>query len=261
MKRTSLILVAILCLFLNFVPGQAQTYNDLRTAVAELNSELPIPIGQIGEITHATVDSKNIVFQMEISSMGNASNVMSTQDIQGYLSYMIPVFCLIDESIEQAYKTLASLNMGIVVRITSEKNGASLGSFTISPETIKKSANSNPDAEKALFYTLKMWNATYPTTILGMTTTSSKLVDDIVVSTIIVDETQYDFDVIKQRKSVLKEEYLKAISDGSDISLFMLAILCYLQDYSIAYDFIGSQSKQKIRVLISSDDIDRLLEE
>lgn len=238
---------------------QAQTYSDVKAAVAELNTEMPLSIGPMGELTSVAIDGQYVVLRMEVNS-GGSLNSFSAQEYKKNLLSLFSLLCLADEDMSSAFKALINVKMGMKISILDEKTRASLASVTITLEELKQGISSEPDPHQLLLYLAKASNASYPMTIYGMTITSSEVFNGYFITNVIIDESQYDFDAFKQQKETMKKAMLDNIKEGSDMSVMLILMLCYMDELGYAYDYVGSNSKQRIRIGFTAEEVDALFE-
>ena len=94
----------------------------------------------------------------------------------------------------------------------------------------------------------------------GMVATQINLTEKNLSYIIECDEDYYDFDELRSNKTSLKESLEELIING-DEDFKSLIFLLVKTDRGLDYKYVGDQSEETVRIHLSSDELDSLLNE
>lgn len=236
--------------------SNAQTRDELKSALVEFNAQMPISLGPSGEIQSMHLEGQNVVLEMLINDLGNVitKNQYAQQEYKEDCLTTLSGIRMMDPAACTSFQLFAKLGLGLKMNVTSENTNDRI-SVIVSPEELSKCMNSDPDFEKILRLQVKNTCKALPISSNGMTITNCELRGRFHVTTSVIDESQLDMDLIEQSKLQFKNLILENITKNVDLTVVMNAFLCYKGNYGIIYEYVGSKSNKKFQVILSNEEL------
>ncbi len=239
---------------------------ELERIVERADRVCPIPAAMgKGAVTSVKLEDGNITFYLTYDS-DNCNVFSKLEDDQKIREgILMSILCLNaqDGNLgDRVMDLLAKYDCGIRIVITESAIGRF--DFKVSSDeiqTLREKYQINP--HEALFNLLSLnveaERASLPMNIAeGVLLKDYRLEDENLVFDILFDENIYSIEAMSANKDLLKENFLEeGLSDSSGKSLLDL---CKASHSGIKYVLTGNQSNKSFDILLSSEDIQELVE-
>lgn len=257
MKKTTIqhLLAAIIlsALFIgggNACYGQSKNINDV---VKEFQSELPLSLGTMGEITSFSISDGNLFMEcrvnedvVDIPSLQNNPSLMK-ENMRQWLLTPNPQYDVFFDALEDA-------GLGLKILYIGKESGERVSCELTSTDIKERAAHlSDYDPEKLLDLQIQMANAQL-----------SLENDDEIVCTKIYRKGKYvvyqflvddsTLKTILEVKSVMKDIALNELN-SDDVTLSQFRRICKNAGVGIAYYYIGKKSGKKIKLLFPAKEL------
>ena len=257
MKKTTLQhLIAAIILSVFFIGGgnacfgQSKNINDV---VEEFQSELPLSLGTMGEITSFSISDGNLFMEcrvnedvVDIPSLQNNPSLMK-ENMRQWLLTPNPQYDVFFDALEDA-------GLGLKILYIGKESGERVSCELTSTDIKERAAHlSDYDPEKLLDLQIQMANAQ-----LSLENDDEIVCTKIyrkgkyVVYQFLVDDSTHK--TLKKVKSYMKDIALKELN-SDDVTISQFRRICKNAGAGIAYCYIGKKSGKKLKILIPAEEL------
>ncbi len=236
--------------------ASALTREDLIRGVAELNANVPISMGMMGNITSATVDSDTIVYNISLDGLGDMTlNQTTTEDIQKKLLLdNIAIVSKFSPELSQSFKILAESNFYLKYLYTNPQSETTVV-VTISPKDFVDAQSIEPDYKSLAEYNITTTRNAYPIEMSGMKLIDIQRKGNDVISTAIVDEDVISIETMIENADFMKQYFLRTLQSGAELSTLTQSYIFAKAGYNQVYLYKGSSSGKSVSYSVVPEDI------
>lgn len=252
-KHLIVLLVATFMLSAGTVKAQS---SNLKRLVRELNDEMPMSLGMMGDMTKVAIDNGYLEFTAIVDE--NIINIEALKSNPGLFKENIrQLFLNRDSDIEFLFDEVVKADLGIKLTYIGRDSAKRVSGMLTSKE-IKGIAKSRikKDPDALLDAQLDITNAQLPNDLgNGMVNTKMVREGNYVVYYYICDEDLYDMDEMKESIPLFKEFISQEINDNGDPTIALLRKMCKDANVGIAFTYEGKTSGKKATIRIPVNEL------
>lgn len=235
--------------------------NSVRSQIQRANESCPIPVANgVGYVSSITLEGNLVTYRISFQDdyYQTIERYFTTE--RGKEALLLSTFLLNAQNGKGDMMTELLINEGLGVKLiieslsTSKHFECSLTADEFKTERAKIDMNPQEAMKRCLDIQVEITSAALPMEIdEGMTMTSYRLIDETIVTTIVVDENLYSISQMTSNKPLIKEAMLEeGIKDPSSKATLDL---CKISHTGLRYHIVGDQSHQSLDVDITSQEI------
>ena len=256
MKKLISIRITVLTVLLVSLLGCNSSKSQIYTMVDELNKDLPMSLGVIGDFTSVSISNGylNMVMSVNedvvnIDALKKSPELLHENLVQIYTNST-------DSSINAVIKELKNSKLGFRLTYIGKTSGKSV-SATLTNEEIRQ-ISSTPASQKnpieLLNSQINTTNAQLPMDLgNGMIMYKMGLEGGYVVWYYRWDDDNVD--LLQESVNEIKQEMLKEIKNSNDPSLIMMKNMCKEAGYGMAYCYVAKNSGKKVWVKVGANEL------
>ena len=234
--------------------------SKLKTIVETANSDCPVSMGNMGEVTSIEYVDGNVVYNLSVNESIidiDALNENPKLMKKGVLAMLNSSDA--DNDTKELVKALEEADAGLIFRYHGSKSGKT-ASVSLSRNDItdmKVSADNGESSSplEALEAEVEITNAQCPTDIGdGLQIAAVAISGDYVVYTITVDENDISIAALAENKAEVKKA-IKEELDKDDDDMQTFIELCKKCGKGVAYRYTGDTSGKTLTVKISASEL------
>ncbi|MDE7381838.1 MAG: hypothetical protein K2N03_06920 [Muribaculaceae bacterium] len=253
MTKRKLYILLLLILTVFSFSLNAQSENDWKKIVADLNAQTPIPMGIVGNITMITFNNNCIEYYVDLDpqtatmlKLGDNQNSVFTEQIQSqyFMNPFTKVFfdILIQHRINLKYNLIL--------------NNKPITEFSIPYSELKKITLKKPDYKELAIMQAEKTKQTLPIKMGPMVIYSVAIDNDTVSFFIEIDEQQSDMGVMMELGGdVMKENILESLRNYTEPVMTQELLLYANAGFNIKYIYIGNITKRSVEFSLSPKEI------
>jgi len=249
-----------LCMVMMFGSCSLVKKAKLKSAIDDVNSELPEDLGDGMTLTSAALSDDGEFVEFNVKCNDDATLLALKQGKEAtkeLMKYSLVSAAKEDKDIQELFK----YEVGIRYIYNDDNLQATIEVPYSEIKELEESDMSKSDMnERLLKITIKAADEACPTDMGdGMSMQSVKLSGDDVVYTFMLDENLYNINLLKQNLGQFKDAALKdAISDEDSRDEIKLI---YDNKKNMVYQWVGDQTRTNYSLKISNAEIGKLLQE
>lgn len=235
--------------------------SSLKYQIELANSDCPIPLagGVLGYISAIKLENGYVTYHINYEKGYSIVNMLNDNPEVAKEIFYLNTICLNGQNNQgkMFIDWLLKENVGAAVVMNEDtvKFTCQLSPSYMREMNSKIELNPSEALHRALKLQMSLEAVTLPLKVdEGLYVAAMYLEDNNIVSEISVDENIYDYNILKDNRTIFEEEIL----NDSDPSTIAMLDLCKISHSGIIYRIKGSQSNQYFDVLISSDKIRRM---
>ena len=256
MKKLTGIKISVLTLLFISVLGCNSGKSQIYSMVDDLNKELPMSLGVIGDFTSVSISNGylNMVMSVNedvvnIEALRKSPELLHDNLVQVYKNST-------DSSIDAVIKELKNSKLGFRLTYIGKTSGKSV-SATLTNEEIRQislTPNSSKNPIELLNSQINTTNAQLPMEIgNGIIMYKMGIEAGCVVWYYSMDDASVE--ILSENTDELKRELLKEIIYSNDPSMTMMKQMCKDAGYGMAYCYVAKNSGKKVWVKISANEL------
>lgn len=230
---------------------------ELRQAIAEMNASLPQPAGIAGTMVSTTINRDTVVMQYILSD--EMLRMVANLDIgkNDYKDLSITQLVALMDFMPDARMLIEAIegNDLTLKMIYDRDNNQNIFNVELTPAELTRVLNGKPDYKKIVDLNLAQGKLLYPVVLGPMTMSDCYLRENKVYYLLIVDESQVDFNAMKENKDNIKLVILNQLKQSGDIGSEMQLYYNASAGYDSVYEYKGSESGESIYVELSREDV------
>ena len=256
MKLRKYIIVLFLSAFMLHTETISSQRSDLETLVKFLNTQMPMSMGMVGDMTGINIDKDYLEFTATVDeSIINIEALKANPEL--FKENLRQLFLNRDGNMDILMGELIPANLGLKLTYTGKSSGKKVSTM-MSAKELKELAESEEvgDPDTLLDAQLRITNAQLPNDLgNGMVNTKMVREGDYVVYYYECDENTYDIEQMQEAIPMLKELVIYEINDNSDPTISILRQICKNANVGIAFTYQGKTSGKKATIRIPSSEL------
>jgi len=235
--------------------------NSVLTQIQRANASCPIPVGNgVGYVASIALEESLVTYTISFQDDYYQAIERSFSNERGKEALMLSIFMLNGQNGKGDMMTELLINERLGVKLIIESISSSkhfecsLTADEFKAQRAKIDMNPQEAMKRCLDIQIAMTSSTLPMKIEeGMTMTGYRLIDETIVTTIVVDENLYSISQMRSNKPLIKEAMLEeGVKDPSSKATLDL---CKISHTGLRYHIMGNQSHQSFDVDITSQEI------
>ena len=245
MRNQFVLLIAFVALLLTNC-----TNNSLKHQVETINSQCPIDLGVLGEVTKVDLDGRTIVYHVSTNS-----NVLKLSRLEDHINDVKQGILLNFSNDRATLANFIAAKCNLRYEYTDSQSDERL-IIDISAEDLKNVnalvANPQELARKRVENFVTTGRLQLPLHVDEVTT-----LDDIIIEGD-NDETAISPDTIRERLGVLRENIERSLR-GEDLSMIMLVDALTNDHNVLIYRYFLSKSKERFEITFTPEEIEKIM--
>lgn len=235
--------------------------NSVLSQIQKANASCPIPLANgVGCVSSITLEGNLVTYVISFQDDYYQAIERAVTNERGKEALLLSTFLLNAQNGKGDMMTELLINEGLGVKLIIESLSSSkhfecsLTAEEFKTERSKIDMNPQEAMKRCLDIQVEITSAALPMEIdEGMTMTGYRLIDETIVTTIVVDENLYSISQMRSNKPLIKEAMLdEGIKDPSSKATLDL---CKISHTGLRYHIVGDQSHQSLDVDITSQEI------
>lgn len=235
--------------------------NSMLSQIQKANASCPIPLANgVGCVSSITLEGNLVTYVISFQDDYYQAIERAVTNERGKEALLLSTFLLNAQNGKGDMMTELLINEGLGVKLIIESLSSSkhfecsLTAEEFKTERSKIDMNPQEAMKRCLDIQVEITSAALPMEIdEGMTMTGYRLIDETIVTTIVVDENLYSISQMRSNKPLIKEAMLdEGIKDPSSKATLDL---CKISHTGLRYHIVGDQSHQSLDVDITSQEI------
>lgn len=257
--KANFIISIVLTLFSTLpVFSQTKEFTELQKAVAVANAECPISLGAMGMVESIEMSEENIVWDINADIFTTMLDpalvaVDSTTDYESVYTTLFSVGFATEPAMIQLMELLSKCDMGMIFELHA--GGKSLCKFSIPKKMIDEILTHEPNYKEYVKTIVEITNSKCPIEMGPMSQKNMEIIGGKVITNIIVDENQLDFNSMAGNESFIKTGLIEMLRNNSEPVSCLLMKNTALAGYSTMYKYIGSTDGKEIAVEITPEEV------
>ena len=222
--------------------------------VAETNAACPISLGSMGMMESVDINEENIIMTMNLDIFNNMldPSLMKDDSKMDYESVFKTLFS-VEPAMNSLMQLLSECNMGL--QIDLQVDGKSLRKFSISKEMIDDILMHEPNYKEYVKTMVEITNSKGIINMGPMSQLNVEISNDKVITNILVDENQIDFNALAANSSFIKNGLIEMLRNDSEPVTCMIMKNTALAGYSTVYKYMGSACGKEITIEFTPDEV------
>ena len=235
--------------------------NTVRSQIRMANASCPIPLANgVGCVSSITLEGNLVTYMISFQNDYYQAIERAVTNERGKEALLLSTFLLNAQNGKGDMMTELLINEGLGVKLIIESLSSSkhfecsLTADEFKTERAKIDMNPQEAMKRCLDIQVEITSAALPMEIdEGMTMTGYRLIDETIITTIVVDENLYSISQMTSNKPLIKEAMLEeGIKDPSSKATLDL---CKISHTGLRYHIVGNLSHQSFDVDITSQEI------
>ena len=264
MKRIKFLLLTLALAFcVSAAWAQAEhvmTKEELRQVIIETNARLPMPMGQMMELSSMNLSERELVITIGVNdAFGSFAKTAQRPADQLKEGAIMSLGSMDDGDIAQMIKAVASngLNLRMVYAILGTDTKLEI---LLTPTDLQRVMQMDKSPLTFLKQTVSASRLSLPMPMgNGLTMTDIKLTDRSFEYVIEVDESQLGVKAMKQQEENIRRSMEQMLGRGNDVSMMLQMNALVQCGKDLIYTYVGNVSKQTYSIAIPCKRLSELL--
>ena len=235
--------------------------NSVLPQIQRANASCPIPVANgVGYVSSIALDGSLVTYTISFQDDYYQAIERAVTSERGKEALLLSTFLLNAQNGKGDMMTELLINEGLGVKLILESLSSSkhfecaLTADEFKAQRAKIDMNPQEAMKRCLDIQVEMTSSALPMEIdEGMTMTGYRLIDETIVTTIVVNENLYSISQMRSNKPFIKEAMLEeGIKDSSSKATLDL---CKISHTGLRYHIVGNLSHQSFDVDITSQEI------
>ena len=254
MKTRNLLIIAFLSVFMIGTASCNAQNHRLESIIRELNKEMPISMGMVGNLTK--IDVKNSTLEITATVDESLVNIESLQSNPELMKKNLKLIIQnSDGDMKTAFEEMKKSDLGLKFTYVGNDSGKK-ASVSLQQNELKALSFASKDPNKLLQSQIELTNAQLPMD-LGSGMVNTKLVrqGDYVIYYYKCDEDLLDIEQMQANIPLMQNLIVDELNNNNDPTFNMFKKMCKDANVGIGYYYVGDKSGKIAKVLIPVKDL------